>query len=128
MQHKSGPAMQVEDVVEIIDDSDDELTVVRSNIMRDYSQDFETSYEMEAQEDIYILLKMGGNFRTETCRYADQVKFVGPNGHCRICDLDFRSTLLTVDHIINDHFDVATGRKSGNQRCVFQILINKTFS
>ena len=38
MQHKSGPAMQVEDVVEIIDDSDDELTVVRSNIMRDYSR------------------------------------------------------------------------------------------
>ena len=34
----SGPSMTVEDELEIMDDSEDELTVVRSNIMRDYSR------------------------------------------------------------------------------------------
>ena len=51
IENKSGPAMQTEDELEIFYDSEDELTVVQSNIMRDYSRGTEmkdeNSYEME---------------------------------------------------------------------------------
>ena len=67
IENKSGPSMQVEDELEIMDDSEDELTVVRSNIMRDYSRGTleietiemkdENSYEMEAQEDFELQLE-----------------------------------------------------------------------
>ena len=120
MQHKSGPPMEVEDELEIMDDSEEELTVVQSNIVRDYSRGTieikeENSDEMEAKWKLF-LQKMGGFSRSETCSIAYQ--FAGPNGNCRICDLDFRSNVKTIDHIIKDHFDVVTGRKSGNQRYV----------
>ena len=63
--------------------------------------------------------KMGGNCRSSVARNAHNARFVGPNQHCNICDMDFESTAKTVDHILNDHFDVAFGRKDGNKRCVF---------
>merc|ERR1712008_557579 len=43
----SGPSMQVEDELEIMDDSEDELTVVRSNIMRDYSRGSSGSFDQD---------------------------------------------------------------------------------
>ena len=43
----NGPSMQVEDELEIMDDSEDELTVVRSNIKRDYSRGSSGSFDQE---------------------------------------------------------------------------------
>ena len=51
------------------------------------------------------------------CRKAAQ--YVGPNQHCNICDMDFESTAKTIDHIIKDHLDVASGKEDGLARCVF---------
>ena len=39
--------------------------------------------------------------------------------HCNICDMDFESTAKTIDHIIKDHLDVASGKEDGLARCVF---------
>ena len=50
----SGPSMQVEDEVEIMDDSEDEiLTVVRSNKMRDYSRGSSGSFDQDCNNHTY---------------------------------------------------------------------------
>jgi hypothetical protein len=42
------PSMIVEDELEIMDDSEEELTVVRSNIMRDYSRGSSGSFDQDS--------------------------------------------------------------------------------
>ena len=49
----SGPSMTVEDELEIMDDSEDELTVVRSNIMRDYSRGSSGSFDQDCNNHTY---------------------------------------------------------------------------
>ena len=44
----SGPTMEVEDELEIMDDSEEELTVVRSNSMRDYSRGSSGSFDQDS--------------------------------------------------------------------------------
>ena len=51
----SGPSMQVEDELEIMDDSEDELTVVRSNVMRDYSRGSSGSFDQDNSNNIHHL-------------------------------------------------------------------------